>query len=246
MTSPSRFRSRRWRWGTPAVAVVCGLMFWTSHAGSDGDDLRPQRYDDLASLVQNESREVESLRDRVRDLTAQVESLTARVDDRQVRRAERRAGRLQPAAGLTPVSGEGVTVTMSDSPAELVEDTDLNPNYFVVHQQQIQRVVNAMWAGGAEAVTIQGQRIVTTTGIKCEGNAIQLQGVAYPQPFVIQGVGDQAGMLEEIEQDPYLENYRALADSDAIQLGWKLETQSQVTAPGYDGLVDAAYARPMS
>ena len=106
--------------------------------------------------------------------------------------------------------------------------------------------MNAMLAGGAEAVTIQGQRIVTTTGIKCDGNAIQLDGRAFPQPFVIQGVGDQAGMLREIEQDDYLENYRELADSELIQLGWDLERDKRATAPAYEGSLEAAYAEPMT
>lgn len=242
-----RSRSRAaWRWATPVVGVACGVMFWTSaQSAGPSDDLGPRRYVDLASLVREESLAVERLQARQAELTEEIDQLTAQVANQQVQDARRREQRTQPAAGLTPVAGTAVTVTLSDAPTEVIESSDLDPNYFVVHQQHVQRVVNAMLAGGAQAITIQGQRIVTTTGIKCDGNAIQLDGRAFPQPFVIQGIGDQSGMLAEIDQDPYLENYRELADSDLIQLGWELDVTPQAVAPAYEGSLEANYATPI-
>jgi uncharacterized protein YlxW (UPF0749 family) len=107
-------------------------------------------------------------------------------------------------------------------------------------------VVNALWKGGATAVTVAGQRIVSTTGIKCEGNAVQLQGVPYPQPYVISAVGDQGDLLTSIEQDPYLQEYRAQAADPSISVGWKLQLDGYLTAPAYDGLLDLSYAQPLS
>ena len=53
-------------------------------------------------------------------------------------------------------------------------------------------MVNALWSGGAEAMTIQGQRVISTTGIKCVGNTVLLHGVPYSPPYVITAVGDHA------------------------------------------------------
>jgi len=228
------------------VALLCGLMFWTSHDTSDAPELGPERYVDLASLVRRESREVERLQRQQRELAAEVGALTAKVEDRRVQEARERERRTRPEAGLAPVTGKAITVTLADAPAEVIESSDLDPNYFVVHQQHIQRVVNAMWAGGARAITSQGQRIVTTTGIKCEGNAIQLQGDAFPQPYVIRAIGDQDAMLDEIRDDPYLKNYRKLAKSKLIQLGWDVKRVAHATAPAYQGTLEASYAQPMS
>lgn len=239
-------RSRAvWRWGTPVVAIACGLMFWTSSKAAGPTDLGPQRYVDLASVVSGESREVERLQERQTELSQDIDTLTAQVADQRVQDARGRERLARPSAGLSPVTGTAVTVTLSDAPVEVIESSDLDPNYFVVHQQHVQRVVNSMLAGGAEAITIQGQRIVTTTGIKCDGNAIQLDGRAFPQPFVISGVGDQVGMLKQIEEDRYLENYRELADSELIQLGWDLDVEAQATAPAYEGTLEANYATPI-
>ena len=75
-----------------------------------------------------------------------------------------------------------------------------------------------MWTGGAAAVTVQGQRVVTTTGIKCEGNSVQLHGVPYPQPYVIEAVGDQAELVRAIADDDYLQIYREQADDPDISV----------------------------
>ncbi|MDP3892176.1 DUF881 domain-containing protein [Nocardioides sp.] len=236
---------RSWRVGTPVVFLLSGALFAVSAANSDGTDLRPGRYNDLASLVSNESEEVEALTQRVADLTNEVNALTQGLGDRKVRRIQAEIETMRDPAGLTPHRGEGVTVTLSDAPREVIESSERDVNLLIVHQQDIQAVVNAMWKGGARAVTIQGQRIVTTTGIKCEGNAVQLQGVPYSQPYVIQAVGDQDELLEAIDTDRYVSVYRSQAEVADIAVGWSLEPEDDLTAPPYEGLLDLNYAQPL-
>ncbi len=236
---------RGWRVGTPLIGLLCGALFVVSAESSDGTDLRPGRYTDLSSLVANEAARVEALRERAADLDEQVADLTEEVPDSQVEELRDRAERLEDRAGLEPVSGEGVTVVLADAPQEFIEATEGDVNPLVVHQQDIQAVLNAMWAGGAEAVTVQGQRVVTTTGIKCEGNSVQLQGVPYPQPYVIEAVGDQDALLESIASDRYLQGYRLASEDPDVQVGWELEASEDVTAPGYEGLLDIGHAEPL-
>jgi uncharacterized protein YlxW (UPF0749 family) len=234
-----------WRIGTPAVVLLCGALFVVSAANSEGTDLRPGRYTDLAALTEDEADEYDALQQRVADLNAQVERLAGAVDDRTINRLDRRIERLEDPAGLTPRTGPGVAVTLSDAPEDVINSSTQDLKLLVVHQQDIQAVVNAMWKGGASAVTVQGQRLVTTTGIKCEGNAVQLQGVPYPQPYVIEAVGDQGALLRAIEDDDYLQIYREQATIPDIAVGWDLQLRAQVTAPAYDGLLDLSYAEPL-
>ena len=116
----------------------------------------------------------------------------------------------------------------------------------MVHQQDLQAVVNALWNGGASAVTIAGQRVISTTGIKCEGPVVQLQGVPYPQPYVIQAVGDPTELTAALDVDPLVTGYRSDAANPYIQIGWDLQTEDHVEAPAYDGLLDLRYAEPIS
>ena len=139
-----------------------------------------------------------------------------------------------------------MVVTLSDAPDEVVDAATGDKNLLVVHQQDIQAVVNAMWKGGAEAVVLQGQRVVTTTGIKCEGNSVVIQGVPYPQPYVIEAVGDVGDLTSAIADDDYLQIYREQADDPTIAVGWDLDIADEITAPAYDGLLDLSYATPVT
>jgi uncharacterized protein YlxW (UPF0749 family) len=244
--SPRRRRWSLWRAGTPVVVLLCGSLFVVSAVNSHGTDLRPGRYSDLASLAGSERASYQRLEKQVTDLRKQVTTLTNAVPDRDVRKAQARADRLKASAGLTPVTGPGVSITLSDAPTELIDKTTRNPNDMVVHQQDIQAVVNALWQGGARAVTIEGQRVITTTGIKCSGSTVQLHGVPYPQPYVIRAVGDQASLLTAISQSRYLQIYQAQAADPTIGVGWKLQADDEVRAPAYKGLLDLNFAKPLS
>ncbi|MEI5673377.1 MULTISPECIES: DUF881 domain-containing protein [unclassified Nocardioides] len=242
-----RFRGP-WTLGTPVVVLLCGSLFVVSAQNSDGTDLRPGRYTDLADLVRAESDRYQRLQDRVSDLTEDVTALTESVNDRSVNRYRRQIARFEDPAGLVERSGEGLTITLTDSPEELVEQataTGGRLSNYVVHQQDIQAVVNALWTGGAEAVTVMGKRIVSTTGIKCIGNSVFLQGRPYSPPYVISAVGDQDALLSSVADDTNLQTYRQQADDPEIAIGWELEVEDDVTAPAYDGLLDLSYAEPM-
>ena len=227
------------------AVLLCGGLFVVSAHNSQGTDLRPGRYTDLASLVRTEADEYAALKQQVADLNGDVDRLTASIDDREVRRYQRKIEKLSDPAGLVPRAGPGVTVTLSDAPEDVINSTTQDPNFLVVHQQDIQAVVNALWKGGAEAVTIQGQRVVSTTGIKCEGNAVQLQGVPYSQPYVISAVGSQLNLLNALAEDDYLDVYRDQANDPEISVGWSLDVEDSLTAPAFDGLLDLNYAQPL-
>lgn len=242
--SPGHRRSR-WRIGTPIVVLLCGGLFVVSAMSSDGTDLRPGRYTDLASLVKDESDQYDALRQRAADLDDEVAELSAAIQDSDVDRYQRRIAELRDPAGLVPRTGPGVTVTMSDAPEDVINATTGNVNNLLVHQQDLQALVNALWSGGATAVTIAGQRVVSSTGIKCEGNAVLLQGVPYPQPYEVSAVGDQGELLRALEDDAYLQGYRADAADPQGGVGWDLALEDSITAPAFDGLLGLGLAEPI-
>ncbi|WP_307827989.1 DUF881 domain-containing protein [Nocardioides sp. SYSU D00038] len=227
------------------MVLLSGSLFVVSAANSDGTDLRPGRYTDLASLVRSEAERYADLEEDLRELDEEVADLASSVDDDDVRRWEREVTRLRDPAGLRPRRGPGVTVTLSDAPDEVLEAAEGDIRPLIVHQQDIQAVVNALWRGGATAVTVQGQRVVSTTGIRCEGNSVLLQGVPYPEPYVISAVGDVAELTTSLFDDAYVEGYRDDAERPDVSVGWDLELEDSVTAPAYAGLLDLAYATPI-
>jgi uncharacterized protein YlxW (UPF0749 family) len=238
-------RSLAWRVATPVVGLLSGTLFVVSAHSSEGTDLRPGRYTDLASFVRVDAAQYDALKRKVASLNSQVALLSGAVNNKQVRTYNRQAALAKGPAGLLPVQGPGVTVTLSDAPQGTSQDTPDNLNLLLVHQQDIQAVVNAMWKGGALAVTIQGQRVVSTTGIRCIGNSVQLQGVPYSQPYVISGIGDPTAISAASSRDPYLQVYREDAADPDINVGWDERTHIDppISAPAYDGLLDLSYAK---
>jgi len=243
--SSDRRRLGGWRLGTPLVFLASGALFVVSALSSEGTDLRPERSTDLASVVSNERRDTEALQARVAQLHDDVQRLTDEINDPRVEEVLAEVDDLKGPAGLDPVQGEGITVTLTDSP-ESVQDTSTKESfYLVVHQQDIQAVVNAMWLGDATAVTIQGQRVISTTGIKCSGNVVRLHGIPYGQPYVISAIGDQDRLFDAIMDSHYLQTYRYQSTLPDVQIGWDLALEDQLRAPGYDGLLDLSYAKPV-
>lgn len=246
--SPHDHRAKRlaWRIGTPLVFLVSGALFVVSGANSEGTDLRPGRHMDLASLVRAESEQVEELEAQAREINQDIDQLSSNVAGKNVARAQERAASLAGPAGFDEVQGDALKVVLSDAPVEVREKSEQNINLLVVHQQDIQAVVNAMWASGAKAIMIQGQRIISTTGIKCAGNSVELHGIPYAQPYEIVAVGDTDAMQAEIDASSYLDTYRAQAALPDISVGWDMEEVGETTIPAYDGLRGLAYAEPLT
>ena len=102
--------------------------------------------------------------------------------------------------------------------------------------------LSPVWAGGAEAMTIQGQRVVSTTGIKCVGNVVILHGVPYSPPYRVSAIGPTDEMLTSVTTSPYIQLYLDVVQSS--QLGWDVAVDDSMDMPGYTGSTDLEYARP--
>ena len=96
-------------------------------------------------------------------------------------------------------------------------------------------MVNALWAGGAEAMMLQDQRVISTSAVRCVGNTLILQGRVYSPPYVITAIGDRrGGCARRSTADPAVEIYRQYVD--AVGLGYEVEDQAgRATFPAYTG-----------
>lgn len=236
-----RERGLLWRVLAPGVFVLAGALFVTSAVSADGTQLRAGRYGDLSTVVRQATEEADALRAERKELADEVEELTAGLAAAGDSPLQQQVKELSVPAGLAPMKGPGLTVELDDAPSERIAASDLDPNLLVVHQQDIQAVVNALWDGGAEAMTIQGQRVISTTGIKCVGNTVVLHGIPYSPPYVITAVGDPAAMLTAINESPYIDIY--LDYVEAYDLGWDILPHSEVELPASDETLDLDYAR---
>ncbi|MFC1417614.1 DUF881 domain-containing protein [Streptacidiphilus cavernicola] len=226
------------------VFALAGFLFYTSGRAAHGTSLRN---DDtllrLSDVIQQRSQENAAAEKSVAALRAQVDALAAK--HAQNPADVQRLGVLEQAAGLDPLSGAGVTVTLNDAPpgatAKIPGVPQPQPDDLVVHQQDLQAVVNALWRGGADGVQVQDQRLISTSAVRCVGNQLILQGRVYSPPYVIRAVGDRAKLNASIAADPSLQVY--LQYVAAYGLGWKLQQSDTMKLPGYTGTADLQYAK---
>ena len=135
------------------------------------------------------------------------------------------------------------TVTVYFDPLKV--DVDALPDGFtvddiVVHQQDVQAVVNAFWAGGAEAMMIQDQRIISTSAVRCVGNTLILQGRVYSPPYVIRAIGDPERLRNILDQSPEVSIYREYVK--AVGLGYDVSSSKKFSFPAYAGSITPDYA----
>lgn len=221
---------------TVLVIALAGFMMSSAAVVARGQDLRPNRNTDLIELVRAQAARNVDLAGQVGALRSEVDKLSTQQGGPVVDTSAQAA-----AGGLTAVKGPAVSVTLTDAPLD-VKPVGVAEELLIVHQQDIQAVVNAMWEGGAEAMTIQGQRVTSRTGIKCVGNSVLLHGVPYAPPYVLVAIGDQKGIEEALTASAYLQAYRQY--TDRYGLGYAEKRLSDVTLPAYTGALDLGYAKP--
>jgi uncharacterized protein YlxW (UPF0749 family) len=241
-------RRRRLRPATVLVAVTAlaaGLLFATSARTSQGTDLRAGRGVQLVQLVARQQDELARQEQEAAALRGQVARAQASAAARDAGVAKERtaAAPVAEAAGLTPVRGPALTVRLDDAPrVSGVPAASDNPDDLVVHQQDVQSVVNALWAGGAEAVRLMDQRIVSTSAVRCVGNTLILQGRVYSPPFVVTAVGDVGGMRGALDAEPGVALFREYVDR--FGLGYDVRGAGEVTLPAYDGPLELPHVVP--
>lgn len=221
-----------------AVFSVTGFLFVAASVSAGGDDLRPAG-GDVASLLRERSARIDARRTDATGLRQQIDQLSASVGGEDLDELRDRVRSLEPTMGLTAVSGPGMRVTLTDAPRSS-DDPDIDPNQLVVHQQDIQAYVNALWAGGAEAISLQGQRLISTTGIKCVGNTVVLDGVPYSPPYVIEAIGNTRRMSRALQDSPETSTYADYAR--LYDLGLEVEYLDRVTVDAYANPVALSHA----
>ena len=245
---------RRWRlsrqltvWTilVPLVAVLAGALFSASSGAAQGTDLRSAA-SDLGDVIRDETRRGTIRAREVTRLQDEVDALTqaATRRDEAVGGIVEEAARLAAEAGTVPVAGPAVAVSLTDSPLRGDQIPEgLTVDDLVVHQQDVQGVVNALWRGGAEAMMIQDQRVISTSAVRCVGNTLILQGRVYSPPFVITAIGDTRRLQESLRRDPSVRIYQEYVE--AAGLGYEVEVLSRVEAPAYSGSIRLEYATPI-
>jgi uncharacterized protein YlxW (UPF0749 family) len=198
----------------------------------------PGRYR-LAALIERQQATTTNLRQRVDGLRVRVDRLVEEAGHREAGSAALREA-LDDAslsAGLVALRGPGLRVVLDDSLLE--EAPSGNVNDLVIHSQDVQATVNALWRSGAEAVSINGQRLVGTSAVLCVGNTLLLNGTVHSPPYVISAVG---ASRDRFDADPLVD--RLHTDAGSYGIRFSVTRVENLEIPAYRGSTALRYARP--
>jgi uncharacterized protein YlxW (UPF0749 family) len=227
-----------WSAAVPLVALGAGILFATSASTAEGTDLRSSAQE-LPDLIREQTRRNAEAQAQVRGLQGEVDRLSAdqAPGDVRVTQLTEQALELSAAAGAREVRGPTVSVELRDAqiPSDQLPE-GITVDDVVVHQQDVQGVVNALWAGGAEAMMVMDQRLISTSAVRCVGNTLILQGRVYSPPYVITAMGNPAALRKALDDSPQVAIYRQYVD--AIGLGYEVRTSPERTFPAYAGSVN--------
>ena len=244
---PARLRGQRLSaWGAlvPVVALAAGLLFATSGRTAQGTDLRAGEVTQLSELIEQRNTVIARQTDQLSELQREVDRLTERAasSNGAVAAAQDAAKAGALAAALVPVSGPGLEITLDDAP--LGDDGSLpggaEPDDLVIHQSDVQAVVNAVWATGAAGVAVMDQRLIATSAVRCVGNTLLLQGRTYSPPFVVTAVADASAVRAALAASPQVAVFQQAVE--AFGLTFEVSERPELTLPAYDGPLDLEYA----
>jgi uncharacterized protein YlxW (UPF0749 family) len=228
------------RFSSKIAAIVAfasaGFLLAASTLTANGSDIRVERPAQLRDLVRNEAIKIDRIENDLVDIQNQIQEISNSSARTQIENTKQKIEQLAPIAGFTAMSGPGLTVVLNDAPQvdlSIPENERPDVNDLLIHQEDVQSVVNALWAGGAQGVSLMGKRVISTSAVKCVGNTLLLHGKVYSPPFKIQAVGDVAKLTNSLRTDP---NVTILQDYvDLYGLVYDVQRSQLIELPPYEG-----------
>lgn len=142
-------------------------------------------------------------------------------------------------AGLTEAEGQGIKIVLADA-ANMPPNSD--PNDYIVHSSDLQTILNILWRGGAKAVSINGERLVGTSAIRCVGTTILINSTLLGSPYEIHAIGNSKNLKKTLLED---EGTKIFFGKTLTGLGISVELREEnnIRVPDYKGGLDAEFAR---
>ena len=222
-----------------SMALTYGICMQIKTVNNNGSTVNlTAQQSELKSEILKISEKYEKLYEELEELEAELEQEREKATSNNSSLAilEESIKEKNTALGLTEVTGTGVIIVLQDSNISTVNNPFINASDLLVHDGDLMHVVNELFNAGAEAVSINGQRVISTTAIECDGNVIKVNGTKIGAPFEITAIGYPEQLAGLSRPGGYLE----ILESRGIIVS--LTKQSSVTIPKYTGTIKFNYA----
>jgi len=228
-----------------ALTVVCLLLGWllalqirsTGNFATVVPDLRTS---EMRVLLMDAMRQNQNLQEEVDGLRQQLSGyeLAATRGEDALEQLHDNLEKARVLAGITAVVGQGLTVTINDSERAAAAADD--PAVFIVHDEDILKIVNVLRAAGAEAISVNGQRLLATSEIHCAGPAVSVNNTRIAAPFIVTAIGDNKALESALRM-------RGGIIETLSYFGIEIEVrlQEKVVVPGFTRPLRFEWAEPV-
>lgn len=219
--------------GQAAIALVCvvlGIMLAVQFRTTQ--DVRSsvpfQRIEDLSQRLNQTEKERDALQKQLRELREKSGQENASGEAEQIRMG----------AGVVAMYGPGVIITIDDSKRQTKPGE--NPNLYLIHDDDILKVINEMWASGAEAISINEQRLIASSEIRCAGPTLSVNNTRYSPPYEIKAIGDPQTLENALKmRGGVVETLQFWGIQVAIK------KQENINVPAFKGTFHFEFAKPV-
>lgn len=219
-----------------ALAVGMLISFqWPDAAESSA--ATPDEVGQAIRLLELEQAELKAQVSRLRDAlnARQAEAAGSRnvLEDLQKELALQRAR-----AGLIAVRGPGIRVTLADTTRNLAGRAD----DLLIHDFDLRDVISLLWLAGAEAISVNGERVVQSTSVYCVGSTVLVNDTRLGPPYTILAIGNPDRLAEYLRNPGYLRDLRERVDRFGV--GLTFAPSESVTIPAYKGSIVQQFVEP--
>ncbi len=227
-----------------AAGLTLGLLLslaWQplAETGVEAPDEQSSKIQLSIQRLEAEQRELKiTLAELRQELAEQQQTAAAHTDRLQALKAELDRQRLL--AGLTPLQGPGVLVTLDDSAVQIPRGAD--PNAYIIHEYDLRDIVNLLWLAGSEAVAINDERLVGNSSVYCVGSTVMVNNTRLSPPYLIRAIGNPRVQQDYLRNPSYLQN---LKEKERLYgLVFEVKSIANLTLPTYSGGFLIQHARP--
>lgn len=214
---------------TVAFAAAGGFVLSAALlTGREAAEVRHSRHDELVALVEARQEHVEALEAQLEELRRKLDGVEQAANPagglrREVRHAER-------VAGLSPLAGPGVRLRLQDAQSECPTG---DPADCRIRDRDLQAAVNTLFAAGAEAIAVNGQRVVATTAIRNAGSAVLVNYHVLGPPYEVAAIGKPEKLAAGVRESDLARDFEVW--TERYGLGFDMETVDELTLPAYGG-----------
>ena len=188
-----------------------------------------QKYKNAYEKLGKSEKELESLREKVSNNSEASNGLSKSLED------------YNALLGYTELVGQGIVITLEDGDPSINKGflSDYSVSDYIVHDGDVLEVINALRNAGADAISINGQRIISSTAITCIGNVIKVNGEKIGTPYVINAIGPTTRLYSSLK---IIGGYLSILEDAGVKVDVKRVEKETIVIPKYEGVYKFEYA----